>query len=387
MVNGDPLETQAFQDVADAFEAANPGLTVNLITVALGEEAYHGRLALELAGDAPPDVVLIDYDAVANYFNRGALLSVSDELAQSGLIDSADFYPQALSAFQWQGEQMCLPLSISSLVVYYNQDLFDEAGLAYPEAGWTWDEFLADAQALTTGEGEEEGQFGVFIEPELNNVLPFVWSNGGEVLSADGRHLALNSPEATEAIQFVVDWQSRYHIAPSEEHEESEEAGGRFENGRLGMYIGSRGATPGFRAITAFDWDVAPLPEKEQPADVLKSDGLCLPAAAAHPDLGWKLIEFASSAAGQTIMAAAGRIVPTNMTVAQSPAFLDPAARPHNSQVWLDEIPYLHVVPPIPDWPELEELANEEIEHAYFDTGDAERAIEEIMERGERFLE
>ena len=43
---------------------------------------------------------------------------------------------------------MCLPQNLSSLVVYYNRDLFDAAGVPYPEAGWTWDDFLAAAKAL-----------------------------------------------------------------------------------------------------------------------------------------------------------------------------------------------------------------------------------------------
>jgi spermidine/putrescine-binding protein len=152
------------------------------------------------------------------------------------------------------------------------------------------------------------------------------------------------------------------------------------------MYIASRAATPGFRAITSFDWDVGPLPQKAQAANILRSDGLCLPAKAAHVDLGWKLIEFALSAGGQQIMASAGRIVPSNSAVAQSPAFLDPNARPASSQVWLDNIPALHSEPPLRDWPDLEELANEEFQHAYYDTGDASAAVHEIIDRGARYL-
>src|SRR5262249_53144339 len=158
----------------------------------------------------------------------------------------------------------------------------------------------------------------------FNNFLPFLWQNGGELLSADGRQLALDSTAGQAAVQFFVDLQAKYHAAPDQEAMESQEPPDRFISGSLGMLVDSRAAVPTRRTITDFDWDVAPLPQKVQPSNILKSDGLCLPARAAHPDLAWKLIEFAASAQGQTLLAAAGRVVPSNISVSRSPAFLNP---------------------------------------------------------------
>ena len=83
-------------------------------------------------------------------------------------IAAADYYPQPMEAFTFDGELMCLPQNLSSLVVYYNRDLFDAAGLADPAMNWTWDDFLAAAQALTRdtdGDGAID-QFGAGIEPD-----------------------------------------------------------------------------------------------------------------------------------------------------------------------------------------------------------------------------
>src|SRR5579859_1699065 len=264
---GSPAHPQAFQALATAFEARYPGAKVNVISMADNEVDYHAKLSTELAGGQPPDVVLLDYDAAARYFAAGAFQSLSTDMAQSTVIRPTDFYTQAYNAYQWQGQQMCLPISISSVVVYYNKKLFDAAGQAYPKAGWTWDQFIATAQALT----KAPDQFGVGMDRELNNVLPFIWQNGGELFTPDGKQLALKSPAATAAIQFWVDWQVKDHVSPNAVQEESLDSGARFQAGQLGMFLDSSDSLPDFRAITDFDWDVGPLPQSQRPATILKS--------------------------------------------------------------------------------------------------------------------
>jgi multiple sugar transport system substrate-binding protein len=382
MVLADPEQLKAFQSVAEAFQAANPGVKVDLSSAADNEEDYHAALGTALAGGSPPDVANLDYDATSQYAASGGLLPLADDIAQSNMIKATDFYTQAWNGFQWQGQQICLPISASGLMVFYNKKLFDDAKLAYPKAGWTWDEFLADAQALTQG----DDQFGVSIEPEFNNLLPFIWQNSGELLNADGSQLALDAPADTAAVQFFVDLQSKYHVAPDQEAAESQEPPDRFIDGKLGMMVESRAAVPSVRVITDFDWDVAPLPVKAQAGNILKADGLCIPAKAKNPHLAWKLIEFAGSAAGQTLMSAAGRIVPSNVVVSKSPAFLDPSAKPANSQVWLDEIPNIRIVPALAHWPDIEETANEELENAFYGNASASDAVEEIIAKTTRFL-
>jgi len=348
------------------------------------EVDYHAKLSTELAGGQPPDVVLLDYDAAARYFAAGAFQSLSTDMAQSTVIRPTDFYTQAYNAYQWQGQQMCLPISISSVVVYYNKKLFDAAGQAYPKAGWTWDQFIATAQALT----KAPDQFGVGMDRELNNVLPFIWQNGGELFTPDGKQLALKSPAATAAIQFWVDWQVKDHVSPNAVQEQSADSGGRFQDGTMGMFIDSSDSVPDLRSVTTgLDWDVAPLPQSKQPAAILKSIGQCLTAKAARSDLGWKLIEFSNSADGQKLLASAGLIVPSNISAAQSPAFLDPNAKPAHAQVWLDAIPWIHTVPPLPNWPDIEETANTELESAFYGNKTVAAAVQTISDRAKIALQ
>jgi multiple sugar transport system substrate-binding protein len=140
MVFGDPAELAAYQKLVDSFKQTNSNIQVELIQVP-GQSDYRKRLAADVAAGNPADVVLINYRRFATFANAAALEPLGGYLKNSKLIKEADFYPEAMQAFQWHGEQMCIPQNISSLVVYYNKDLFDQAGVAYPSNGWTWDDF------------------------------------------------------------------------------------------------------------------------------------------------------------------------------------------------------------------------------------------------------
>jgi len=274
---------------------------------------------------------------------------------------------------------MCLPQNISSLVVYYNKNMFDAAGVPYPQSDWTWDDFLSAAQSLTKPTSD---QYGVGVEPSLIRVAPFIWQNGGELVAiprASG--LLVDSPEAREAIQWFADLQVKHHVAPDAVAEKAEDSESRFSNGRLGMYLDSRKVVPTFRTITDFDWDVAPLPTGNSPATILHSDAYCMTAATKDKDAAWKFIEFANAVEGQQIIVGTGRTVPSLKSVAESDAFLDPDAKPKNSRVWLDVIPTIRAVPILNNWADIEDTANAELERAFYGTASVDEVIKAMVDR------
>ncbi len=263
MVFGDPAEVKAYQDLAAAFEARYPGAKVELTEIP-GQSDYRERIAADFAAGTPADVVLMNYRRFSDFAAKGALEPLDQYLSKSELIAPQDFYSQALDAFSYQGKLMCIPQNLSSLVVYYNKNLFDQANLPYPKNDWTWQDYLLTAQALTRdldGDGVTD-QHGLGFESVLARFAPFIWQHGGEVTNNDIKptKLALDWPLSTQAISWVVDLQSKYKVVPNAEEEASENSESRFMNGRMGMYLNSRRSVPTFRDISAFDWDVAPLP-------------------------------------------------------------------------------------------------------------------------------
>jgi len=380
MVFGDPAELAAYQTLVDSFTQSHPTIHVELIQIP-GQADYRKRLAADLIAGDPADVVLINYRRYAAFANLGALEPLGRYLENSQLLKQEDFYPEAIKPFIWNGELMCIPQNISSLVVYYNKDLFDQAGVAYPVEGWTWDDFLSTAQALTK-DLDQDGttdQFGVGIEPSLIRLAPFLWQAGGEVVDGEPNPstLVLDLPEDLSAAEFLVSLQTEHHVVPDAEQEAAEDSESRFLNGRLAMFFNSRRGVPTYRESAAFDWDVAALPQSELQANILHADAYCLPSASKNKDAAWAFIEFANSVEGQTIIARTGRTVPSLISVANSPEFLDPNVKPANSRVFLDVIPTIRALPVHPNWAEIEDIASEELALAFY----GEIAVQDAMQR------
>jgi multiple sugar transport system substrate-binding protein len=368
MVFGDPPELSAYQAVVDAFEVHQPSVAVEVIHIP-SQTDYRTRLAQDFAAGSPADILLINVRRYADLAKAGALELLGPRLAASPLIKETDFFAETMEPFKFNGVLTCMPLNVSSPVIYYNKELFDGTGVPYPAAGWTWTDLLEKAQRLTrdTDADGAPDQYGLGVDAALQRVTPFVWQNGGDIVDDPLRPtmLTLDSPAAREALQWFIDLQIAHHVVPPPDEERSQSHEERVLAGGLAMYMDSRRVVPTIREAAAFDWDVAALPQGKARASILHSDGYCIPAASPVRDAAWALVEFASSVEGQTILARSGRSVPSMKSVAQSGAFLDPSVKPVNSQVFLDAIPGIRSVPLVAGWPEIEANVGKQLEGAF----------------------
>lgn len=371
LIAGDPAEKAAYETLVAEFEKVHPEINIEIQHIA-SERDYRARLGSDFAAGTPPDVFLINFRRYGPFVAKGQLEPLGPYLEQSEIIQAEDFYPIAIEAFTWtDGTLMCIPQNISNLVVYYNQDLFDAAGVAYPSNDWTWDDFLATAQALTLdtdGDGTID-QYGLGIEASIIRLAPFVWQNGGQVVVGGNTNptgLGLDLPEGREALEWFVALQTEHHVVPDAEAEAAEESESRFINGRTAMFFNSRRGVPTYREIEGFAWDVAPLPIGKQQGSILHSDAYCMAAATENKDAAWTFIEYANSEIGQTVIAGTGRTVPSLISVAQSDAFLAPEERPANNQVYLDATNFMRIVPISPTWIDIESKVNEELEQVFY---------------------
>ncbi len=391
LVFGDPEELAAYRALVDAYEREAPNADVQLVEASDRTDLI-ARLSTSIAGGSPPDLFLMNYRFYGQFAAKGAIESMDERLRATDAFDGSDFYPQALQAFQWRGEQLCLPQNVSSLVVYYNRDLFRRFRVPEPLAGWTWTELVAKAGQLTRdaqgrvalGGDPDAGAvrpviYGLGVEPTLIRLAPFVWSNGGELVD-DERHptrLTLDTPQARQAVQSFLDLRAQ-GVVPTDEDVEAEDDESRFANGRLGMLLSSRRSTTTFRTIDELDWDVAPLPRHREPAGILHSDAYCMTAAAKRKDAAWRFVEFALGQDGQRVIARTGRTVPSLISVSRSRAFLDPSQPPRRAQVFLDAIPTIRQVPSISTWPEIEDATAGVLENGLYLGQPVDRVVREL---------
>lgn len=379
MVFGDPDEIQGFKNMIAAYENEQPDVNVDMIEAADRDDLI-ARLSTSFAGGSPPDLFLLNYRYLGQFVSKDVLEPLEDRVDDSDVFQQEDFYEEALDAFRFDDKLTCVPQNISSLVVYYNKDLFQKAGIAEPKEGWKWDDMVAAAKKLQAADKTIDG---LGVEPAIIRLAPFIWSNGGELVDDDESpsHFEFATPEAQNAMADFFELNLVDEVIPSEEEVESEDLETRFINGRLGMLMESRRAVPTLRAgIKDFDWDVAALPQHAQPGSILHSDAYCMTKASENKDAAWSFMEYALGPEGAEIVAKSGRTVPSLKSVAESPAFLDPTAKPANSQAWLDAIPAIKNVPAISTWPEIEDAVEPMLEEALYSGEGLDGLVDEIRQ-------
>lgn len=376
---GGPEETAGYQAMLDEFESTQDDVTVELTPVA-NQDDLLAKLATGFAAGDPPDVFLVNFRKYGQFAEQDALQPVQPYLDASDVLDEDDFVEPPLEAFRFDGEELtCQPQNVSNLVVYYNVDLFTELDVAPPREGWTWDDFLATAQALTT-----DDTYGLGTEPAFIRVAPFAWSNGGEVVDdqlAPTRLTIAEDPASRAALDFFLDLSLVHGVVPPDAQEQSEDAESRFIRGGLGMYLNSRKSVPSLRTIDDFTWDVAPLPVAPggEAVTMLHSDAYCISAGTGNEDEAWQLVEFAMSTRGQEILAESGRTVPSRIDVLESDAFLDPDEPPASSEVFADNARIARATPHTSSWASVESAADDVLESIFYGRIDREAGLERLV--------
>ncbi|BCB78547.1 ABC transporter substrate-binding protein [Phytohabitans flavus] len=396
LVFGAPEELESYRTLVDEYVKVSSGARVQLVEASDREDLIT-RLSTSIAGGSPPDLFLMNYRFYGQFAAKNAVEPLDDRLAKSTVVKLADLYPQAVEAFRWQGRQLCLPQNVSSLVVYYNRTLFQKFGVAEPKAGWTWNDLITTATAMTRNASgtivrgtESEGGsarvavYGLGVEPTLIRVAPLVWSAGGQIVDDERKptRFTFEAGPARDALRDFVALRLAYGVVPTDEEVEAENDESRFSNGRLAMLLSSRRVTTTFRTVKDFEWDVAPMPlYGKQPAGILHSDAYCITSGSKAKDAAWRFLEFAIGAEGQRILASTGRTVPSNIEVSKSPAFLDPTQPPRNAQVFLDAVPTIRRVPTISTWPEIEDATGGILENALYRGDKLDDVIRQLDEQ------
>ncbi len=402
----DPSEALAYAQLIDRFEAIQNEIKIEPVVISSSNVAPLGRLLPaskypewlrgSFTGPNPPDVFLFTYRDVGAYDTRGVLEPLDSWLAGSRSLNEADFYPEALSLFRPMDKPlMAIPQNLSSLVVYFNTDMFEAAGISEPVAGWSWDEFTAAAKELTqdtNGDGYPEIH-GVTFDPTIHRYAAAIWGAGGELFDDvyQPTRLTLETPEARRGIEFITSLgPTGIGATPTQDERMLLDDTQRFRSGKAAMLIQSRRVVAFLRDNALVPWDVAPLPVGLIPANVSHSDGLGIWSGSPRKDGAWKFLEFAMGEEGQKILAESGRTVPSMTRVAESDAFLKGgsaasllgyAQSPRNASIYLDNIGFSRPLPSTSTWPSAVWEMDRAFKKAFYNDGNVESAIATVIEK------
>jgi len=343
MMWGAPEEQQVWQAVVDDFTKANPDIKVN---VEVSDwDSYWAKLNTLVAGGTPPDVFAMDAPLYLDWQSRGALLNLQPYIdSNPGFLDN--FFPQTLEAYKLPEGYFGLPRDFQTIVLFYNKDMFDAAGMAYPTADWTYDDLRAAAKALTkdtNGDGKID-QFGFWTDVWDMELFwsEAIWAYGGEIISADHTKTLIGEPNARKAWEFIDSLFKDGSIpAPATSGEYGDDL---FQSKSAAMTTIGHWAVPGY-VSAGFKFGVAPMPKGPSGrATSVNSAGFVLSAKGQHPDQSWKFVQFALSEAGQKRLAELGFAIPVLKDVANSDAYLKQPGD-LDQQVFLDALEYSHMKP------------------------------------------
>jgi len=354
-------EQKVERENVEAFNAAHPDFHVALESI---PDNYLEKLVTAFAAGKPPDVLLLDSVLVPKFIEGGALLDLAPYLTGDSSFDSGDFFSQVYDIARRGEEVYALPKDFTPMVVYYNRESFDAAGVPYPQDGWSWEDFLRTARALTTHEANPlSNRYGFMISPTPYQNIFWLWQNGGDVLSPDGTRATgyLDSPESVRAVRFYTDLLLRERVAPDPSTRLA--LGGEiFQTGKVAMVISGHWWMPTLRASEHFNLDkvgVVGLPQGSQRVNVIYESGWAVARQSRHPRQAVELAEYLAGPEAQRRRTAVGLAISANRRVAAGQVVVDP-----REQVFLEEIEFARAPwgSCISEWSVVEDLLAEGIE-------------------------
>lgn len=247
-------EADSLNALLDEWNADNPDIQIDPLFV--NNDKALQKLTVALQGEEPPDITYQYGSSLPQLAAAPGLVDLTDWVAQPE-VDWEDFIPGARTAATFEGKVLGIPALIDNLALVYNKTLFDDAGLDYPNADWTWDDFRAAAEALTDPTAKQFG-FSYPMDASEDTVWhydPLLWQNGGSILTEDQTQAAFNSPEGVEALELLtgmaVDDKSVFLDIQNSAYTDL------FNSGRIGMLVTGPWDLPSFPDV---DYGVEVLP-------------------------------------------------------------------------------------------------------------------------------
>ncbi len=248
--------------IVTAFEKANPGITVKVKTVPYA--SYGTALQTDLAAGSASDV--FDIDGASNYQS----LQANGQLAQLKGVNGKVYSQALLDTYATGGKQYGLPTSFSDVVLYYNKDLFDAAGISYPTSSWTWADETAAAQKITD---KAKGIWGDHQPVTYNEYYKVLVQNGASFLTKDGKKAAFNTPAGLEAAKWLVDKSGTTMPTIAQGQGTADFDTNLFASGKLGMLHTGIWVFGNFAKGPAH-WDIAVEPGNTTHASAVFSNGI-----------------------------------------------------------------------------------------------------------------
>ncbi len=272
--------------IIKAFNVQYPDITIEVQTAAYAD--YFTKLQTQIAGGTAPDSFELNYENFVGYAATGSLLELSPLASADSTFDATTFYPRAYEVFQSDGKQYGLPETFSDVLLFYNKDLFDKTGVAYPTTDWTWADERAAAEKITD---KAAGVWGDFQSVQFFEFYKALAQNGGSFFDTGKTKATFNDAKGVEAATWLVDKVGK--VMPDNAFGADEDTA-LFKGGKLAMWHNGIWQFSGLKDA-GVNWDVVVEPGNTQKASHFFSNAVVASSATQHPAEAWAWIRFLTS--------------------------------------------------------------------------------------------
>lgn len=326
----DNSQLPAVEQIIAAFEAQNPSIKVEPQVVPWSN--YWDKLQTAVAGGEAYDVFWMNGPNFPVYASKGVLMDLQDRITSESIDMSV--YPESLvNLYTYDGHSYAFPRDFDTIGLYYNKDVFDEMGVAYPTADWTWDDLKQAAAALTNA---DHWGFAASVVDDQAGFWNFIYQNGGSVISADGSQVTIDQPAACDAIKYLYSFVQDGTSPDGATMQASYPPTDLFPSGKVAMVTAGSWMVRTYAAADAHI-DVAPLPMGTQRATIIHGLGTVVWSGTQHPEEAWAFAKYLGSEEAELILAQSGTVIPAYNGLQQD--WVD-AVPSMNLQAFIDELDY-----------------------------------------------
>ncbi|GHO47349.1 ABC transporter substrate-binding protein [Ktedonospora formicarum] len=293
------------QQFDQLFTKRHPNITITAENTPWSN--YLQKYLAQAAGGTLPDIMYTHYSWIQQFITQGIPISLNNYIGKQPDFNMADFTKPSMGFYEQKGQWYAIAYDCGPYVLFYNKDLFDKAGIKYPDASWTLDTMKQVAIKLTSGDSHNRiyGLASLPTPASANIAPPFLFPFGARYVNENQTKSLIDQPEAIEAMQWWMEIQLKYKAAPglAEQQAMQQQQTDEFTAGRAAMAYNGSWITPGLRQNASFKWDIAPCPKgpKAQSTSA-EGSGYLISKGGQHTDAAWIYLNEYLSSAGQQFM-------------------------------------------------------------------------------------
>lgn len=281
-----------------AFEEKNPDVKVEFIQIPEAEYSQKLR-SMAMTGTAPDVLCLWEAD-LADFVRAGWVISLDEYVRGSKELSLDDFIPAVTQLMQLQGSLYGLPWCFATEIAYYNKDLFDQAGIAYPSADWTWEDFEGMAKKLTRESDGKVTQWGCDAIGFQGLWYSLAGAFGDKIVDEKGRFSM--GPGTREFLNRWVALTNAKVVASPQVTTSGVVSADLFMAGKAAMAFNGSWMTSVYKDITGFAWDIVTIPKARRSYSTLHTGFFAINGRSEAKNEVWRFIEFCMSEEGQELI-------------------------------------------------------------------------------------